>query len=149
MGMRAQAEKPESWLDVRAVLVTVACLFGAAYSSLLLYRNIQDVGARTGTPMAKLEHIEAKVRLKPASSFIWSAVKSNEDLYRKDSIQTAPNGGATIRFNDGSLLEVGENSLIIVDSLENLSLGFLRGSAVLRTSAGDSRITLDKYGKTR
>ena len=99
--------------------------------------------------MAKLERIESSVRLKPASSFIWGPVQANEDLYRKDSLQTAPNGGASVRFKDGTLLEVGENSLIIVDSIENLSLGFLRGSAVLRTRSGDSRITLDKNGKTR
>src|SRR6185437_8538455 len=58
-------------------------------------------------------------------------------------------GGDTVRFVDGTVLEVGENSLIVIDSLENLSLDFLRGSAVLKTSAGDSKITLDKNGKAQ
>jgi hypothetical protein len=134
-------------IDSKSILVTLACFFGAIYSSYLLYRDIHDMGARTGVQMAKLERSESKVRFKPASSFVWGSARAHEDLYLKDSVQTAPRGGASIRFNDGTLLELGENSLIIVDSIENLSLSFLHGSAVLRTQAGDSRITLGQDGK--
>ena len=151
MGTRARRQSAGDFdfrFDSRTTLVTLGCLFGAIYSSYLLYQDIEDRGARTGTPMAKLERVEKKVRLKPAQSYIWGGVKANEDLYLKDSVQTAPTGAASIRFTDGTRLEIGENSLVIIDSVENLSLNFLRGSVIVHSQSGDSRITVGQDGKT-
>jgi hypothetical protein len=133
----------------QAALVTFGCLSGAFYCGNLLYQDLHNLGDRSGQPIAKLERLEAKVRLKPAKSFVWGPAHAAQDLYVKDSVQTAPNGGAAVKFVDGSVLEVGENSLIVIDQLANLSLGFLKGSAILRTQSGDTRITLDETGKTK
>jgi hypothetical protein len=139
----------DHWLNKHYWLVTLVCLCGAIYSSYLLYQDIQNLGARSGSPIAKLEQVESRVKLKPANSFVWTPVQKNERLYPKDSIQSPPNGGASILFNDGRRLEMGENSLIVLDQLSSLSLSFIRGSGILRTESGDSRITLDETGKAK
>jgi hypothetical protein len=142
-------ERPTQSFFTQAALVTLGCLSGAIYCGFLLYRDVQNMGDRVGSPIAKLERLEEKVRLKAAESFVWGPAHAAQDLYPKDSVQTPPNGGAAVKFNDGSVLEVGENSLIVIDQVANLSLGFLKGSAILRTKSGDTRITLDETGKTK
>jgi len=149
MATERSLETPEPGTWFKKMTVTLVCLCGAGYSSYLLYQDITSRGVRVGTPMGKLERTESHVRLKPNNSFIWANAGSNEDLYRKDSIQTAPASAAAVRFKDGSLLEVGENSLIVIDNMSDLALNFVHGSAVLRTSTGDSKITVDEAGKTK
>jgi hypothetical protein len=144
-----EMERPTQSFFTQAALVTLGCLSGAIYCGFLLYRDVQNMGARVGSPIAKLERLEAKVRLKAAQSFVWGPAHAAQDLYPKDSVQTPPNGGAAVKFNDGSVLEVGENSLIVIDQVANLSLGFLKGSVILRTQSGDTRISLDEAGKTK
>lgn len=135
--------------DLKLLFVTVLCLVGAAAGGVLLYRDLNvGGGAGRGKPMAKVERREAKVRRKAASSYIWSYAQSQEDLYRRDSIQTGIGSAAAIRMNDSTMLELGENSLVVIDDITNLSLNFVKGSLVLRTATGDSRVSVGKDGKT-
>lgn len=136
--------------DRKTPVVALFCLLGAAAGSHFLYLDMNASGAKgVGTPMAKLEKHAAKVKRKVSTSYVWSPVQFEEPLYRKDSIQTGNQSAATIRFNDGTAVEVGEDSLIVIDDVANLSLSFLRGSVVVRSSTGDTRITKDKEGRTK
>src|SRR4051812_38228192 len=92
---------------LKTALVALSCLAGAAAGGYLLYQDFQQSGgAGTGKPMAKVERREAKVRRKAASSFAWNNVRSDEDLFKRDSVQTSANSAAAIRFSDGTLLEL-------------------------------------------
>ena len=136
-------------VDYKSVMVSMACWLGASYCGYLFYQDLHSHGSRTGTPMARLERFQSKVKTRPSSSFVWNQVDSDEDLYIKDSVQTGSASGASIKFKDGTLLEVGENSLVVIDSLENLALNFKTGSIVVRGKTGDSRITVGKDGKAK
>ncbi len=133
---------PAFRVDPRSILVTAACLLGSAGSAYLLYLDFNEVGGiGQGVPMAQVERRVSKVRRKPPSSFIWSNVRSDEQLYKKEYIQTGPDSSAVIRLKDGSSLELRENSLVVIDDAASLALGFVRGGGVLRTKEGDSKIT--------
>jgi hypothetical protein len=135
---------------LKTLLVALACLSGAATGSYLLYQDFNLTGEDgKGPVMARIEKRESKVRRKAASSFAWMNAVSKQNLFRKDSVQTSEASAAAIRFNDGTLLELGENSLVVIDELSKLSLDFLRGSVVLRTAAGDKRVTVGADGKAR
>lgn len=137
-------------IDAKTLVVSVLCILGAATSGVFLYLDMTASGrAGTGPSMAKVVRREAKVRRKPAATYIWSNVQTDEGLYRKDSLATAGESAAAVRFNDGSILELGENSLVVIDDITNLSLNFVRGSLVVRRSTGDSRITVGKDGKAK
>jgi hypothetical protein len=136
--------------DANFILVTVVCLLIASFSGWLLWRDFHAAGAAgSGTPLAKLERREAKVKRKARASFVWSEARANEDLYRKDSVQTSAKSAAAIRMKDGGLLEMGENSLVVIDEVGNLDMSFLRGEMTLRTQSGDQKLSVGADGKAK
>jgi hypothetical protein len=143
----------ESLLDwkrirIRELLVATLCLSGAVSSVMFLLQDLRSRGNGSGTVMATLERMEERVRVKPAGSFAWSQIEKSDPLFRKDSIQTGEGSLASVRLKDGTMLELGENSLIVIDDLSELSLNF--GQVVVRKSSGeDSQITVDRTGKKR
>ncbi len=134
--------------DFKTFIVSIACLFGASGASYLLYLDYHSAGGEgQGEVLANVERYEASVRRKTASSFLWNNVAVNQNLYRKDSIQTSTGSAASIRFKNGAYLEIGEDSLVVIDDLTELSLGFVRGSIVVRDKTGDKKISVGKDGK--
>jgi len=133
------------------MLVTMLCLGGAGAAGYFLYQDFNESGtAGSGKPLATLVRREAKVRRKAASSYVWTNTRPNEDLYRKDSVQTSSGSAAAIQFADGSVLDLGENSLVVIDDLQNLSLNFLRGQMVVHKADGkDSRIVVGEDGQAK
>jgi hypothetical protein len=135
---------------MKTALVGILCCVGAGAGSYLLYLDFnQSGGVGQGSPMAKVERREAKVRRKAASSFAWTHVQPEESLFRRDSVQTSVGSAAAIRFNDGTVLELGENSLVVIDDINKLSLDFMKGTVVLHMAEGDKRVTVDKDGKAQ
>lgn len=136
---------------LKTFLVSATCLAGAAVGAYYLYLDLNDSGgAGRGKPLAVIERNEAKVRRKPATSLVWSKVRTQESLYRRDTVQTSENSAATIRFEDGALLEIGANSMIVIDDVNNLALNFLKGSIVVRKASGDTQqISIGKDGKAK
>jgi hypothetical protein len=135
---------------LKTLLVALLCLCGAGAGAYFLYLDFNQSGGNgQGTPMAKIERREAKVRRKPSKSFAWNNAAAEEKLYRKDSVQTGVGSAAAVKFNDGTVLELGENSLVVIDDLQNLSLNFFKGAVVLHTAEGDKRVTVDSDGKAK
>lgn len=142
---------PSSLRDWKLLLVAALCVSGSATGGFLLYQDLTSRGgAGVGAPMARIERLEAQVRRKPASTYVWSSVGANDELWRKDAIQTGPSSGAVIQFKDGSSLEVGESSLVMIEDITDLALSFRSGSIIVRKKDGtDSRITVGKDGKMK
>ena len=108
-----------------------------------------DAGdAGVGPPVGIVERTHAKVRRRAARSYLWTFVEADSPLGKKDAIQTAEESSATVRLKNGSQLEIGENSLVVMDDMAQLSLQFLRGSFTLRKDEGDSLITVGSDGQT-
>lgn len=136
--------------DLKTALVSAICVVGAAYSSYLLFLDLNSTGGRgVGKPLARLEFRENKVKRKTASSFVWTNVQDQEVLYRKDTVQTGNASSAKIRMNDGTVLEVGENSLVVIDDTKSLALNFLKGTVILHDAIGDRKISSDGKGVTK
>lgn len=132
-----------------AIFLTLVSLGIAAAGGYFLYRDLtQSMGGGNGPAMAKLERKEARVRRKTSTSYLWSPIQSGDDLYRKDSIQTESGGSASIQMNDGTVLELGEESLVILDNVNDMSMNFLKGTAVVRGDGGDKKLSVGRDGKT-
>ncbi len=141
---RVYRMKPDSKLS----WVALFCAVGTLTGSILLYRDISDTGVEGhGTPLAKVEKTDQRVRRKPSTSFIWNQVQEKQNLFKHESVQTGEKSGALIRLNDGSTLEMKENSLVVIDDLNNLATGFLRGSMILHGAENDSTISINADGK--
>ena len=58
------------------------------------------------------------VKYKPSKQLAWEKAKNGISLFTGDSIQTFDASNASIKFTEQSLLELGENSLIVINRLE-------------------------------
>jgi hypothetical protein len=67
---------------------------------------------------ARLEKIEHSVRSKRSSGIIWRRATQGMDLFDRDAVQTLTNSSATIRFDEGNYIRMGNNSLIVIKKYE-------------------------------
>ncbi|MBC7692737.1 MAG: hypothetical protein H7222_13325 [Methylotenera sp.] len=130
--------------------VAIFCLGGAATGSYLFYLDFTDAGALgKGAPLAQVERFEERVKRKAASTFVWTNIKPAQKLFRRESVQTGQGSSALVRFNDGTVLELRENSLVVIDDLQNLTNNFLKGSMILHQASGDSNVTVGADGQAK
>lgn len=135
---------------LRAVLVSLICWIGIIWGALRLQTEMSQSGAAgTGPVYATIEETVERVRRKPGTSYIWSNVGESESLYLKDSVQTGSDSSARIRLEDGTVLELGEQTLIVLDATAEMPLQFLQGEAILRGTSGDSKISAAQDGKVK
>ncbi|HON78532.1 MAG TPA: FecR family protein [Spirochaetota bacterium] len=60
---------------------------------------------------------------------IWEEVEQNQTLYNRDSIRTADNSDAVIKLKDGTRIELGENSMILLSlSSDAININFAHGT---------------------
>ena len=59
-----------------------------------------------------------QVKSKRADQIAWQSAAKGTAFYDKDAIQTFHKSSATLSFNEGNFLELGENSLIVLRKLE-------------------------------
>lgn len=134
----------------KSLVVSLCCLAGAGYGSYLLYYDWMGESARgSGPALAQVARRDQTVRRKSAKSFAWMRAEESDSLYKRDSVQTSAESAAVIKFKNGNLLEIGENSLVVIDDIENLELNFVQGSMILRTEAGDQRLSVSADGKVK
>ncbi len=127
-----------------ALAMIAVCLFGSAFSNYLLYLDLRsDNGVGTGDVLASISRIDGEVRRRRASSFIWNPVSQGTELFRRDAVR----GASLIDFKNGTQIELGEESSIVIEDIENLELAYLRGSVVVSNASGTKRITVDRDGK--
>jgi hypothetical protein len=138
----------EIYLNTKIYLVALLCFMLSGISGYYLYKDMFLGGSEgLGEVYATVEKKLAKVKRKHAKSFSWNTIQSDEKLYKKDSVQTGDNSAATIKLKDGTVLELSENSLVVIDDIQNLTLNPIRGSLVLKTQSGDAQIKVGKDGK--
>ncbi|MCM2322996.1 MAG: hypothetical protein NDJ90_07005 [Oligoflexia bacterium] len=91
-----------------------------------------------GPALAQLLRSEGRVRRLPHSRFAWDWIASGAPLRRGDAIATSTNSSASIHFEEGSELVLGESSLIILrEKRHEIELSFVQGRGQLRsTEAG-------------
>lgn len=79
--------------------------------------------------VAKLSLIEKTVQRKLDREVLWDDMAVEELLYQKDAVRTSEQSRAKITFDDGTILELAENSLVVLDRSEDkLNVEFVKGS---------------------
>jgi len=131
-------------------VVSLFCIIGAGLSGYLLYCDLFQIslGGR-GKTMAVVENQNALVKRRASSSYLWNRTQKGQDIYQRDSILVGPESSAALRLKEGSLLEIGENSLIRLDDLQQLNQNYMRGAFIVRSEKGDQKLTIDKSGKVK
>ncbi|MBN2771391.1 MAG: hypothetical protein JXR90_11910 [Spirochaetes bacterium] len=102
------------------VLFFTICLLILFFASFLLYQDIRRTYAQGKTE--KIGTITFKKRVaerKFTAQVIWDSVKNNSPVYNYDSIRTDLDSIATVNLNDGTEIELGENTLVILRMSDN------------------------------
>jgi len=119
-----------------------------------LYQDYREelVGEQSGTVVARAALTDGDVKRRSPSRFRWFPVSSKQRLYSKDSVRTASGGKAKLEFDDGSSLEIGENSLVVLEMAEKgkgISVKFFNGEAKFKGGKnGESKLQISASGKT-
>lgn len=72
--------------------------------------NLEKIG--------QVYHLQKDVRLKNASQFSWLPANQSSEVYQKDSVFTGSESEASIQLNDGSIINLKENSLVTLNIKE-------------------------------
>lgn len=101
------------------------------------------------TPMATLSMAENVVRRRPAELPLWDAADASQPLFPKDAVFTDEGSAATLTFDDGTRIELGESTLVAIEKAEAKTvLNVMRGS--LRAALGEASeavlIKVDRQG---
>jgi len=133
---------------LRTKAIVAVCVTGIVVGIHLLSQDVITGGDfRRGKPLASVEEAGEGVKRKPSGTYLWTAARTGDALYRRDTVRVGESGFALLRMPDGTKLELGPESLVVIDDLAAASVQFVRGSFILRGKAGDTAITVAR-GKT-
>lgn len=138
--------KSES-LFVIVVLLLLALLGYALYRDFT--SRLVDEGTRI---VGKLILKRNSAQRKYLNQVIWENLEKSIPLYNRDSIRTGNNSEALLVLNDGTEINVDENSMIVLNITENaVDIGFeggalqvigKKGSGDITITAGDKKVDI-------
>ena len=81
-------------------------------------KDVFIAGANNTQIMARVTELGKKVNVKSASTIAWSRAQLGMTLANRDAIQTYAKARALIEFGGGNYLDIGENSLVVLQGME-------------------------------
>ncbi len=115
-------------------LLSVSFPQGESLRSLMQNREFSSPTNRPAGEevlIATLSEIHKKVKHKPASNLTWNETHAGMPLGNRHSIQTLNEAEATIAFDEGNEVQMGENSLVVLKRAERDPAGAERPTAVV------------------
>lgn len=97
---------------IATVLFLLSCAGGAYYSIKQFYESINaSLTKLNERPIATITFKYKTAQRKFEERTVWDRLKQNSPVYDGDTIRTAPESEATIYFEDGNIMELGENTM--------------------------------------
>lgn len=108
----ARRRDRDGWIALAALGVAVGC-------ALSLDGSGRRVKAPANAPrLAVVRAVVEPVRRRSAGSLVWEELRPGDALYPADSLFVPPDATATVAFEGGSVVEVEENSLMVLPAPE-------------------------------
>jgi hypothetical protein len=124
------------WIGIQLLVLVLI-------SSLLYYdinKRIQVEGEKI---IGSITFKQRTVQRKYASHVVWEDLEQNFPLHNKDSIRTATEADAEITLNDGTKINLSENSMILLNlDEEKTSIDFAYGSVSAKNEGGTGATAL-------
>jgi hypothetical protein len=120
-------------------------------SVFMLFQNLEQksfLDTSQLTPIGATVHAEKSVNRRYVGDPFWLPLEGNSQVYQKDTIQTGSDSTIQIRFDDGSTMDLGENSLVVLDrSQSRFLVDVVQGQVSTKRSTTGSKLSL-KTGDT-
>ncbi len=130
-----------------ALLLAAFLVASAAGLTLLLDRGPRRSIAE-GERIATLTYGTSDLRRRPSGSLVWEELDQGAALFEADALFVSGQGEANVSFADGSELELGENSLVVVkrpaEDDDGTQVALLRGSVAGRGGSNGLQISSDQ-----
>ncbi len=136
--------EPAKW---KSWLITFLCLSGISVSSFYLQKDITSFSFDRGVEWGSVVACGSDTKRRHSDSYLWTRLSPGQTVYRKDSVRVGPQGYASIQLRDGTKIELGENSFVIIDDSETLALKFVRGNFIVADGRGERAVSVQKDGR--
>jgi len=138
-------------LGISAVIITTfSVLLYADFTKKIEVEGVEQIGTITFKREVAQRRYQTQV--------VWEDVKQSFPVYNNDSIRTSDNSEAVVHLLDGTDINVDENSMIMLSTLENsININFAHGSisanrervagagiAAITIRSSDTIVSIDK-----
>lgn len=105
--------------------------------SVMLYNVVQSgAGKGSGKAIGKVYYKNRSVQRKFSRAAVWGGLEQNTPVYNNDALRTEEQSEAVVVLNDGTRIEVGERSMIVLNVSDDSSgITFVRGALRVRNDA--------------
>lgn len=133
--------------------VVTALLLLILLFSILLYRNLNFRANDSTEPTIGVITFKNKTVLRKYNdAVVWDLIESKTEVKNRDTIRTEGLSDAILTLNDGTKINISENSMILLDlSDKNININFAYGSfeaARVSGSSGDVKMNITAGDKT-
>lgn len=140
------------WLNDTRFVVSALLLLILVFS-YFLYRNLNDRFIDTSSPTIGVITFKNKTVLRKYNdAVVWDLIESKTEVKNRDTIRTEGLSDAILTLNDGTKINISENSMILLDiSDKNININFAYGSfeaAREGTISGDMKMNIQAGDKT-
>ena len=131
----------QSTLNANDFIIGIICLIGMSFALVYFWRdlNISFINA-SKSPIATIYFKKNTAQRKLLNGNIWERLKTATPIYDGDRIRTAGLSEAYTVFNDGTRIDLYENSLIqVYDLKKKRSVDFVNGSMHVKAGKKDQK----------
>ncbi|MDR0411200.1 MAG: FecR domain-containing protein [Treponema sp.] len=129
------------------IVFTVLCVLGTGVAIFLFLRNLNTTMTQQNeSPIGYILFKNRIVQRRFGNRTAWTSLKNNSPIYNKDVIHTADLSEAVVVFPSGDRIELGENSLVQIQSTKDGARLELTSGNINVQSAEESTLTLVSAG---
>ncbi|MCP4131044.1 MAG: hypothetical protein GY754_08700 [bacterium] len=131
------------------VIFTSVIITVTASASTILYQDFTKKIEHSGTKQIGTITFKKKIaERKYSGRMIWEPVTQSAPLYNYDSIRTEEDSVSIVKLNDGSEIELDENTLIVLNMTDKgSSIDFSKGAIFAKKTAGKA-LSIQASGTT-
>ena len=133
-------KKTKSKLHLSDVVLILICLSSALFFLYLFYKDLYSYTIRSDKkPIGEISFNYRTTQRKFDDRVVWERVNQNAQLYNADTIRTAAEARTSIKFKDGTVLDLFENTMLQVfyDENEGLKISISDGGIELDSSEAE------------
>ena len=140
-------KKRNTRLTAKEVIITLLCLAGISAAVILFYKDINLSLNANSEPIGVIYFKQNSAQRRLQNRNLWERIKVSSPIYEGDRIRTGDLSEASAVFNDGSKIDIHENTLIQLFTNDNKVLNFINGTITVVSGSSDEAITVQTGDK--
>ncbi|HEY1406332.1 MAG TPA: FecR domain-containing protein, partial [Spirochaetota bacterium] len=135
-------------LSSKDIVVTFVAFGVIGASSFALYRDFVATSSVSQEKIGTITYKKKKAERKFSSRATWEGLSQSSPVYNHDSIKTAESASATINLNDGTVLDLDENTLVVLAINKGEAAVDVGSGSLFANGQGSSALTVRAKGNT-